>query len=188
MLFGSFVLFACFQPGVYILTLGQVPKHQTAGFKVTMIEFALEHGKRAASRKFDVNDKCVRRWCRQKEALKNTTSKKCDFQGKTSKFPELEEELLCYVMEVQNDDYASTTDMLRMKAQAMARAKSVPREDFKASASSVRTFLKSKGLSFRRRTTLCQRLLNDYTNNVLEAFRSMLSACAMNTISQTSMY
>ncbi|KAK8784512.1 hypothetical protein V5799_009125 [Amblyomma americanum] len=57
--------------------------------------------------------------------------------------------------------------MLRVRAQALARAKSIPHEDFKASAGWVRRFLKRKGLSFRRRTTLCQRLPPDYTDKVL---------------------
>ncbi|KAK8758329.1 hypothetical protein V5799_004041 [Amblyomma americanum] len=138
-----------------------------AGFKLKVVEFALEHGKRAASRKFDVDEKCVRRWCGQRDALKNTSSKKSAFRGKPCKFPELEEELLCYSMEVWNNGYALTTDMLRVRAQALARAKSIPHEDFKASAGWVPRFLKSKGLSFRRRTTLCQRLPPDYTDKVL---------------------
>lgn len=124
-----------------------------AGFKLKVVEFILEHEKCAASRKFDEDKKCVRQWCTQKEALKSTSSKKRAFRGKPCKFPE-SEELLCYVMEVRNNGYALTTDMLRMRAQAMAHAKSILHDDVKASAGWVRRFLKWKGLSFQQRTTL----------------------------------
>ncbi|KAH7974503.1 hypothetical protein HPB49_016347 [Dermacentor silvarum] len=70
-------------------------------------------------------------------------------------------------MEVRNIGYALTTDMVRMKAQAMAHAKSISHEDFKASAGWVGRFLKRKGFSFRRRATLCQQLPDDYTDKVL---------------------
>lgn len=147
--------------------MGKHLNSYTAGYKLKVVEFALEHGKRAAGRKFDVDEKCVRRWCAQKEALENTNSKKRAFRGKPCKFPELEEELFRYVTEVRNDGYALTTDMLRVKALALARAKNIPAGTFKASAGWVRRFLKRKDLSFRRRTTLCQRLPEDYTDKVL---------------------
>ncbi|KAK8776332.1 hypothetical protein V5799_030319 [Amblyomma americanum] len=75
--------------------------------------FAVEHGKRAAGRKFDVVEKCVRRWCNQKDALRDTSCKKRAYRGKPCKFPELEEELLCYVTEARNNGYTLTADMLR---------------------------------------------------------------------------
>lgn len=91
-------------------------------------------------------------------------------------------------MEVQNDGYTLTMDMLRMKAQAMAHAKSTPREDFKASASSVRRFLKSKGLCFRQRTMLYQRLPDDYTDKVLSFQKHVIGLSLEHNYSQTSMY
>ncbi|KAH8037376.1 hypothetical protein HPB51_009931 [Rhipicephalus microplus] len=147
--------------------MGKQLNSYTAGYKLKVIEFALEHGKRAVGRKFDVDEKCVRRWCAQKKALQNTNIKKRAFRGKQCKYPDLEEELLRYVTEVRNDDFALTTDMLRMKALALARAKNIPAGDFKASAGWVGRFMKRKGLSFRRRTTLCQRLPEDYTDKNL---------------------
>ncbi|KAH9368731.1 hypothetical protein HPB48_004750 [Haemaphysalis longicornis] len=120
--------------------MGKHLNSYTAGYKLKVIEFALEHGKRAAGRKFDVDEKCVRRWCAQKEALENTNSKKRAFRGKPCKFPELEEDLFRYVTEVRNDGFALTTDMLRVKALALARAKNIPAGTFKASAGWVRRF------------------------------------------------
>ncbi|KAG0429613.1 hypothetical protein HPB47_023439 [Ixodes persulcatus] len=144
--------------------MGKYLNSYTTGYKLKVIEFVLENGKRAAGRKFDVDEKCVRRWCAQKEALENTNSKKRAFRGKPCKFPELEEDSFRYVTEVRNDGFALTMDMLRVKALALARAKNIPAGTFKASAGWARRFLKRKGLSFRRRTTLSQRLPEDYND------------------------
>lgn len=100
--------------------MGKYLNSYTAGYKLKVIEYALEHGKRAAGRKFDVDEKCVRRWCAQKEALRNTNSTKRAFRGEQCKFPDLEEDLLHYVTEVRNDGLALTTDMLRVKGLALA--------------------------------------------------------------------
>lgn len=61
-------------------------------------------------------------------------------------------------MEVRNNGYALTMDMLGIRAQAMARVKNIPHNNFKASAGWVQRFLKQKGLFFQRRTTLYKRL------------------------------
>lgn len=161
--------------------MGKQLNSYTAGYKLKVIEFALEHGKRAAGRKFDVDEKCVRRWCAQKKALQNTNIKKRAFRGKQCKYPDLEEELLRYVTEVRNDGFALTTDMLRMKALALARAKNIPAGDFKASAGWVRRFLKKKGLSFGEGP----RCANGCQKTILKrclVFTSMSSACAISTI------
>lgn len=48
--------------------MGKRLNSYTVGFKLKVVEFALEHGKRAAGRKFDMDEKCVRQWCSRKEA------------------------------------------------------------------------------------------------------------------------
>lgn len=137
--------------------MGKYLNSYTAGFKLKVVAHALEHGKRAAGRRFDVDEKCVRRWCAQKDALVNTSKTKRAFRGKPCKFPKLEEELLKYVEEVRGSGYALSTDMLKVKALALARAMNLPALDFKASAGWIRRF-KRKNPSIRQRTTMCQRL------------------------------
>ncbi|KAH8038625.1 hypothetical protein HPB51_002749 [Rhipicephalus microplus] len=146
--------------------MGKHLNSYTAGYKLKVVEFALEHVKRSTGRKCNADEKCVRRWCAQKNELQNTNSKKCPFRGKLCKFSELEEDLFRYVTEVRNDGYALTTKM-RVKALALAHAKDIPAGTFKASAGWVPRFMKRKNLSFLRRTTLCQRVPEDYTDKVL---------------------
>lgn len=43
-----------------------------AAFKLQVVAYAEQNGKRAAGRNFHVDDKCVRRWCDQKEELATT--------------------------------------------------------------------------------------------------------------------
>lgn len=73
--------------------MGKHLNSYTAGFKLKVVAYALEHGKRAAGRQFDVDEKCVRRWCDQKDALASTSKTKRVFHGKPCKYPELENEL-----------------------------------------------------------------------------------------------
>ncbi|KAL1437234.1 hypothetical protein MTO96_048954 [Rhipicephalus appendiculatus] len=55
------------------------PVHQAspgpASFKLQVIEYAEEHGKREAGRKYDVDEKRVRYWIKQKDALAATNSR-----------------------------------------------------------------------------------------------------------------
>lgn len=147
--------------------MGKYLNSYTAAFKLKVVEYALEHGKRAAGRHFDVDEKCVRRWCGQKEHLASASSTRRAFRGKPCKYPEVENELLSYVTEVRNNGFALSTDMLRFRALELADAKGIPRADFKASAGWIRRFMKRKNLSIRRRTTMCQRLPGEYEDKLL---------------------
>ncbi|KAH7941748.1 hypothetical protein HPB49_016929 [Dermacentor silvarum] len=139
-----------------------------ATFKV--VAYAEQNGKRAASRNSDVNGKCVRRWCDQKEELaaKNKTRKA--FCGKPCKFPTLEKELMKYVMDIAKDGYTLSTKMLRVKALAIARHMNISPMDFKASEGWLWRFMKRQ-LSIRHRTTLCQRLPRKYDDKVIKFHR-----------------
>ncbi|KAG0425010.1 hypothetical protein HPB47_027800 [Ixodes persulcatus] len=53
----------------------------TAGFKLKVVAFALEHSKRAARRHYNVDKKCVRRWCNQKDALASMNKTRRAFCG-----------------------------------------------------------------------------------------------------------
>ncbi|KAH7985187.1 hypothetical protein HPB49_026562 [Dermacentor silvarum] len=68
----------------------------TTSFKLQVTEYAENHGKREAGRKYDVDEKRVPYWINQKDALAATNRSRKAFRGKKCKYPELEGELVKY--------------------------------------------------------------------------------------------
>ncbi|KAG0414191.1 hypothetical protein HPB47_008619 [Ixodes persulcatus] len=93
--------------------MGKYRRAYAAGFKLQVVKYAEEHGKRAARRKFDVDEKCVRCWCIQQKDIAETNRTRKAFRGKQCKFPKLEEELVEYVRTTRRDGYAVSTEMIR---------------------------------------------------------------------------
>ena len=60
---------------------------------------AVEHGNRAAGKKFAVDESCVSRWRVQREKLTNTPKLKRANQRGAALFPDLEKELACWIKE-----------------------------------------------------------------------------------------
>ena len=97
-----------------------------------------------------------------KEALRNTKSDSRTFRGpKAGKYPVVEDELLTYFEELRNDSMAVTHDMLQLRARELAKSHNISDNEFKANRGWLRRFMKRKGLSLRRRTTLRQKCDND---------------------------
>lgn len=72
-----------------------------AGFKLKAVDYALEHGNRAAGRHFGVEEVRVRYWRKQHDKLRATNRERRAFRGpKTGKFPRVEEEVLQYVRDL----------------------------------------------------------------------------------------
>lgn len=134
--------------------MGRHLRSFTASFKLQVTEYAEEHGKREAGRKYDVDEKRVRYWIKQKDALAATNRSRKAFRGKKCKYPELEGELVKYVIDTRNDGYAVSTDMVRVKALNIARHMEIPKAQFKASRGWATRFMNRNQLSIRRRTEL----------------------------------
>lgn len=151
--------------------MGKYRRAYAAGFKLQVVKYAEEHGKRAAGRKFDVDEKCVRCWCIQQKDIAETNRTRKAFRGKQCKFPKLEEELAEYVRTTRRDGYAVSTEMIRVKALAVARRMDIAPADFKASRGWLQRFMKRNQFSIRRRTTLCQKLPAEYEDQVVKFHR-----------------
>jgi hypothetical protein len=148
--------------------MGTKNNSYTASYKSKVIRFAEQFGNRAAEREFGIMESSVRYWRKQKEALRNIKSDSSAFRGpKAGKYPALEYELLNYFEELRNDGIAVTRDMLQFRARELAKSLNISDNEFKASRGWLRRFMKRKGLSLRRRTTLCQKLPRDFTDNAV---------------------
>jgi len=64
--------------------------------------------------------------------------------------------------------------MLQLRARELAKSHNMSDNEFKVSRGWLRRFMKRKGLSLRRRTTLCQKLPRDFTDNVINFHRHVI--------------
>ncbi|KAL1470208.1 hypothetical protein MTO96_040572 [Rhipicephalus appendiculatus] len=127
-------------------------KSYTSKFKLTAVEFTLKNGNRAAGRHFGVSEKMVRDWRKSEEKLRAVRSTKKADRGLKARWPELEARLRTWVLEQRAEGRGLSTVQLRLKA---------------------RTFMRRNCLSIRARTTLCQKLPEDFAEN-LEKFKAFV--------------
>uniref|UniRef100_A0A023GJZ4 Putative tigger transposase n=1 Tax=Amblyomma triste TaxID=251400 RepID=A0A023GJZ4_AMBTT len=141
----------------------------TAAFKLKAVDYALEHGNRAAGRHFGVDEMRIRYWKKQREKLMATNKTRRAFRGpKTGKFPRVEEAVLEYVRDLRKDGCAVSLEMIQTQARTTARKLGIAAKDFRASSGWTTRFMRRNGLSLRRRTSLCQRLPAAYESKVID--------------------
>lgn len=107
----------------------------TAAFKLRAVDYALQHGNRAAGRHFDVDEVHIRHWKNQREKLTATNKTRRAFRGpKTGKFPEVEEVAPEYVRDLRKDGCAVSLEMIQSQARTVARKMGIVTTDFHASS------------------------------------------------------
>ena len=85
-------------------------------------------------------------------------------RGKTAAWPELEVDLLSWITETRISGLAILPSLVRLEAFELAKHKKyhIPEGHFKAGNHWCQNFMKRNGLSLRQKTTLTQRLPDDY--------------------------
>ena len=148
-------------------------KHQsyTVSDKLRIIEFAEQHGNRAAVREFGVSESNVRLWRKSKENLKKMPRLKHANRGKKAAWLELEVDLLAWITEKRNNGLAILLSIVRLKALKLAKNKKyrIPEGHFKAGNHWCQHFMKRNGLSLRQKTTLAQPLPDDYEEKIVRS-------------------
>ncbi|KFM61528.1 Pogo transposable element with KRAB, partial [Stegodyphus mimosarum] len=130
----------------------------TAEFKLKVVEKAEKDGNREAGRYFEVDEKAVRNWRKQKDVLKSMGRKRSNRHGKV-KWTALEENLLRWVLDQRNAGRSISTVKIRLRAKSMAEDMQIT--DFKGGINWVYRFMRRKNLRVRSRTTLCQAVPDD---------------------------
>lgn len=147
----------------------------TAEQKLKIIAVAEEIGNRAAGRRYDVDESCVRQWRAAKQHLQSAKRDSRSFRGpKTGAYPELEEKLASFIEERRDRGLAVSTEMTQLEALRLAREQDIPRNSFRASRGWLQRFMKRQGFSIRRRTTLCQRLPEAYEEKLMSYQRYVI--------------
>ena len=98
-------------------------------------------------------------------------------RGKKAAWPELEVDLLAWITEKRNNGLALLPNLVRLKALELAKDEkySIPEGHFKAGNHWCQCFLKHNGLSLRQKTTLAQRLPDDYEEKIVRFHHFVIS-------------
>jgi hypothetical protein len=140
-----------------------------------VIDYAEKLCIRAEGHEFSVTEFNVWYWRKQKLALQNTNKSRKTFWGpKSGKFPELEDELSEYVLGLRKDGCSVSHEMLHFKARELATKRGISRTDPKVSQGWITRFMKRKGLSLHQQTSLCQRMLKDFDDKVIDFHRYVI--------------
>ena len=148
----------------------------TVSEKLRIVNFAEQNGNRAAEREFGVSENNVRLWRKSKENLEKMPRSKRANRGKTAAWPELEVDLLSWITEKRNNGLAILPSLVRLKVLELAKHKKyqIPEGHFKAGNHWCQTIMKRKGLSLRQKTTLAQRLPDDYEEKIVRFHRYII--------------
>ena len=117
---------------------------------------AEKEGNRHAAWEFSVPDTNVRLWRKHKDAIFTCNQSQKKFTGpRNGRHPEVDREVLEFVLERQKNGLPVTGDIIREKANEVSRAQNIQRHVFKASRGWVDRFMRCNGLSLQCCTAIC---------------------------------
>ncbi|CAI5666939.1 E3 ubiquitin-protein ligase UHRF2 isoform X4 [Oreochromis niloticus] len=148
-----------------------------AHFKLRAIRHALQHGNRAASRKFRIHESMVRKWRKQEDDLRHVKKTQQSFRGNKARWPQLEDKIEQWVIEQRMAGRSVSTASIRHKANAIARDMKI--DDFQGGPSWCFRFMKRHNFSISTRSTISQQLLEDYDEK-----RVISRVCCKNKITE----
>ena len=140
-----------------------------ADFKLEAIQYAEENGNRAAGREFIINESMIRKWRRQKDALRTTKKSRKAFRGDKPRWPELESQVEEWVLEQRAAGRGISTLGIRLKAKIVAEQ--MGEASFQGGPSWCLRFMRRKRLVIRAHKTVVPRLPQDWEEK-LATFRS----------------
>ena len=142
------------------------------GYKLGAVKRAEEIGNRATARELEVDESMIRKWRKNKQIMEKMPKKQRSCRRGKAKYPALERSLKEWVVSLRNNGRAVTTVMIRLKARELATQMNLP--GFTGGPSWCHRFMRRNKLSVRTRTTVGQKLPDDWQERV-EEFNNFLS-------------
>ena len=103
----------------------------------------------------------------QQEKLLKTPRNKLALQGRSATFPEIEKEVAEWMTKKRKAGTGVSTNIIRLKAKSVAQKLGLS-EQFKASKCWCYHFMDRFGFSIRRRTTIAQKLPQNYEEKLIK--------------------
>lgn len=154
-------------------------KSYTAAQKLHVVEFAEQNGNRHAGREFNVDEKQVREWRRNKAKLEVMVKTKKANRGRKCLWPRVEDAVFEWIAEQRSKLVPVSKNMIRMKA--IEVAKELDETDFRGGLSWCDRFMKRKALSLRRRTRISQKMPMDYEEKMITFQRFIIKMRRQNS-------
>lgn len=146
----------------------------TANFKLKVVAFAIENNNCAAARRFDVSEKLVRDWKKNKSTIENMPKKKCALRGKPCQWPDLENVVKEWVFENRQSGYIVTKNSIRLFAHNWGKKNQKNSENFKATNSWCTRFMKRNELVIRQKTKIAQKLPSELDDKIVDFHRFVI--------------
>ena len=143
----------------------------TAETKLEAIEIAKRTSKKNAARKFSVDVRRIREWCRQEAQLKsmrNKKAKRLSGGGRPLKMEDMEDELINWINDMRENRLRVSRKMIQRQALLLFEQRESQGESFTASEGWLFKFLRRNRLSLRRRTTTAQKTPDDVKKRVID--------------------
>jgi hypothetical protein len=133
-----------------------------ASFKLKVVEFAEKNTNRGAAKTFNVDEKRVREWRKQKSEIEKVPSKKKRLEGAGRKplLTDVEDQLQEWIESLREKNLRVTRSSIMCKALELFQPND-SEQTFSASRGWLEKFLKRRCFTLRRRTTVSQRLPPD---------------------------
>ena len=136
----------------------------TFEYKLKVISHADEIGNRAAAREYEIDESMVRYWRKKKDVMTKLPKRQHTCRTGIAKFPALERTLKEWIISQRENSRAVTTVMIRLKAEELAKQMNVA--EFVGGPSWCSRFMRRNRLSVRSRTTVGQKLLENWEEKV----------------------
>ena len=144
----------------------------TFEYKLRVIARADEIGNRAAAQEFEIDESMIRYWRKKKPVITKMPTRQRTCRTGKAKFLALERTLKDWVISQREKSSAVTTVMIRFKAKELAKQMNVA--EFVGGPSWCCRFMRRNRLSVRARTTVGQKLPDDWEEKVVN-FRKFVS-------------
>jgi len=148
----------------------------TFEYKLKVIARADEIGNRAAARECEIDESMIRYWRKKKDVMTKLPKRQRTCRTGIAKFSTLERTLKEWITSQRENSHAVTTVMIHLKAKELARQMNVA--EFIGGLSWCSRFMRGNRLSVRARTTVGQKLPDDWEEKVMnfrEEKRSLAS-------------
>lgn len=132
----------------------------TADFKLKAVGHAKKFGISAAVTEFQVHESMILRWKKNELQLSSTSKNRRAFRGLPARWPDVEKDLMAWVVETRDKKRAINGPLIARKAKEIATKLGIT--DLKGSRHWVQNFMKRNSLVNRRRTSVGQPLPPDY--------------------------